>query len=159
MLLKGSGDDTATSIPHATANLCQGIQHLKGFQESSILWERKGCSLTSLEEFKICVEFGRWLSLGKLAPTHCLHHRTVPKTWNPRSPVLPVVCIARDCDHGDSSFFPEFQGAGWSGLWWQRKGQSSREVSHEWFPGVTWYHRGSGARAVLVPTGETEPEK
>lgn len=78
------------SIPLTTSNLHQGIEYLKGFQESFhilSLCGRKRCSPTSLEDFKVLVELRRQLSVRKLAPTNC---RTFPELWNSPAIFLPV---------------------------------------------------------------------
>lgn len=87
------------SIPLTASNLHQGMEYLKGFQESFhilSLCRRKGCSApASLEDFKVPVELGRQLSVGKLAPTNC---RSFPKLWNPQAVFQPVAPGGRGKD-------------------------------------------------------------
>lgn len=119
-------------IPLTTPNLHQGTEYLKGFQESLhalSLCGRKGCSPTSLEDFKalvrtweaaICVKAGihqlwtfpePWLSF-------CLCQgwgRDGKRWW----PILPGMSVcSRDCEPHTCCCFPGFQGPD---LTWQRR--------------------------------------
>lgn len=90
MLLKGGGDDTAAVGP--TRHL-PPVSRDTAFERLPRVLLPVGKKEVLPDKFRGILTMGRIWEVavsGKLAPTHCSHHRTVPQPWNPRAFFLPV---------------------------------------------------------------------